>query len=272
METEDKSILNNIAEQNEKPSESTDNSDVRKIDKDTLYRNRQINYTILRSLWFVVKGEINSTDEKRNLYDYLKMSKTRYDRICSGGLALISNELLMKIKEDMKIDEKVFSGETLLSVAYLYKGTIEEQLDKDLQQYAIMKKNLRKTREQNNNSVDKMSVKQVGIEEAKAVRRIQKDLKELFNDIVMGKKAIGLFKDMNMRKLATFLRDGEMYQGTTSELIARILELMKKIQFRNLELIDDTKLKEYVKAVTDQADWGNTIIRYREFKHKNQKE
>lgn len=255
----------------ESSGETTVKSKKKKSEKevisDEMLLNRQINYTIIRNLWLVVKGEVASNDESRNLYHYLNMSKTRYDRICGGCNAVVPKVLLEKVNRDMQIDEAVFTGKERLSLKMASENNLTT-LDEELERYAANKIVLRKAREENNRAEKKGKIKNqnVGKDIAGDVRGVHQELKDYLKTYVVNKNAIESFNDLNMRKLAYFIKHTNLYSNKPNEYIGNLISSMKKLTFEELDEIKSESLGAYYKELKEQSSKVNLILAYRKAK------
>lgn len=245
-----------------------------KVGKEEIELNMQINYTIIRNLWFVVKGEVNSSVDGKNLYDYVNISRTRYDRICGGGAARISQALLEKVKHDIEIDEEIFTGRKRLSLAIKNKDTVYNKMDIKLQEYAVKKKKLRLAREANNQCVDinkKKKVEDIEPETNSAVRDIHDKLKIYLRKNFIEQNGIEFLEDVNMKKLTYFIRDGDLSGNSITGKVSGMILTMDKITFGELENVKSKVLGAYVKSMKMQIEKANILLDYRKAKRfKNQ--
>lgn len=237
-------------------------------DKYVIYFNRQINYTIIRNLWFVANKSIKSDDESKDLYKYFEMSKTRYDRICSGGPAIISEKLLQKLEKDMLIERSVFTGEKRLSLSLKeseQEVDSQNRMDDSLTLYAKERETIRIAREENNRADISERKKNIDVEKDRVeeVRKIHNDLKQYLIKYALYKDTITLFKDENMKKLAYFINFNWNINNLPSDQVLQIIESMKKVSFGDLEMIKNDVLGVYAKELKEQYKKISTLIEYR---------
>ena len=269
------------------------------------YTNRLINYTIIRILWRIIKGEVDSANEERNLYKFLGIGRTRYTRICEGEYASISKQLLARVKEDMNVDPEIFSGEKLLSMSYVNKGDWDKSLDTKLIKYAKLKielhnkikgysielkkeikkvkaekkekaRNKKEKAEEDIEKKEKTEKEQLLEEEArneveketkieKEIYNIQKEIQNLLKKNI---NSFDRFKDKNLKSLVKYIKDGEKYQSSSPEYVDRLIKMMDRLKFNNIEKLNDTTLRNYVAMLNDQYNMANIILQYREKRKK----
>jgi len=209
--------------------------------------NKIINYTIIRNLWFVSKGIIASADENKNLYRYVSMSKTRYDRICSGGSATISKALIEKVKKDIAIEEKVMTGGIRLSLE-IQNSSSSLILNERLVKYAENRT---------------LGPEKITPDITEKNKKILDDLKKHLRLYVASKDAIEKFCDYNMKRLAYFVKYEYSYQEKAKDSISSLIASMQNLTFDKLEKINSKVLGAYSKELKEQSGKVNVILAYR---------